>query len=74
MNDCYPEVGDANRAEAKLLDWKGFLQGIERRGYERFVANGPCIVVDMTDISKVDKDGILEQVKAVIGGGSECNR
>lgn len=73
VNDCYPEVGDVNRAEAKMLDLNGFLYGIEHRGYERFVANGPCIVMDMTDISRVDRDSILEQVKAaIVGSNRSC--
>lgn len=67
VNDRYPEVGDANRAEAKMLDLKGFLYGIEHRGYERFVANGPCIVVDTTDISGVDRNAVLKQVEEAIG-------
>lgn len=72
VNDCYPEVGAVDRAEAKMLDLDGFLYGIEHRGYERFVANGPCIVVDTTDIVAVDMDNVLEQVKiAIVGVGRE---
>ena len=42
------------------------VDDIEKRGYNTFVANGPLIEADVTDLSKFNYKVILEQIKNFI--------
>lgn len=66
VNDCYPEPEGSCQENPTMLTYEKFLSGMERRGYNGFVANGPCIEVDTTDFSKVNREEILMQVKQSI--------
>ena len=66
VNDCYPEIEGVKKDNPTMLKYEGFLYGIEHRGFDSFVANGPCIVIDTTEFSKVNMEEILEQVRQAI--------
>ena len=66
VNDCYPEPEESCRENPTMLTYEKFLSGMERRGYNDFVANGSYVEVDTTDFSKVSMEEILMQVKQVI--------
>lgn len=63
VNDCYPEPEGAPKENPTMLTREGYLSSIEKRGFDRFTGNGPCIVVDTTDFSKIDWKGVVKQVK-----------
>lgn len=63
VNDRYPELEGQPIENPTALSLEGYLSGIEKRGYDRFAANGPVITVDTTDFSHVDYGRILERVK-----------
>lgn len=60
VNDCYPEMDP--HARAKTISYEDFVAGIARRGMDSFAVDGPCIVVDTTDFSKVDREAVLRQI------------
>lgn len=66
VNDCYPEEEGSVQENPTMINRERFLYGIEHRGYDSFCANGPCIVVDTTDIAVVDMEGILGEVRKYI--------
>lgn len=66
VNDCYPEPEGSVKGNPTRLNLEGFLYGIEHRGYDSFCANGPCIVVDTTDIGGVDLEKIVCRVRESI--------
>ncbi len=66
VNDCYPEIEGVKKENPTTLKYEGFLYGIEHRGFDSFVANGPCMVIDTTEFSKINMDEILGQVKQAI--------
>ena len=43
------------------------MAGIEKRGMDSFVSNGPRIVVDTTDFQKVDLEIVLSEVRRYQG-------
>ncbi|MGN1019696.1 MAG: AAA family ATPase [Aristaeellaceae bacterium] len=64
VNDRYPEAGDAPPHPASALTFEGYVDGIARRGMDRFIANGPRLVVDATDPAGVDADAIAAWIRA----------
>lgn len=66
VNDCYPEPEGSLRENSTMMTYEGLLWGIEHRGFDSFCANGPCIVVDTTDINAVNMEGILGEVRKYI--------
>lgn len=60
VNDCYPEK--KINSTAAPVSYEGFVTGITNRGMDRFAANGPHIVVDTTDFSKMDREDLLKKV------------
>ncbi len=65
VNTCYPEPEGAKTAEPSL-SFEQFVSGIESRGMENFDVGEDRIIIDTTDFSKVDRDGIARQVKALM--------
>lgn len=65
VNDCYPEKRKRSTEELKAasIRYEDYVYGIETRGMDCFQANGPRIVVDTTDFSKVDYEAILKQIE-----------
>ncbi len=61
VNDCYPEK---DLRPVPPIPYESFVEGITRRGMDRFRANGPCIVVDTTDFNQVDWEGLLGKIAA----------
>ena len=70
VNDCYPEPAGAVRENPTRKTYAQFLDDIEKRGFTRFVANGPLIEVDVTDFSKVDYDEVLRKIQLAV---NSCN-
>ena len=62
VNDCYPEP-PGKRQERKPLFFEDFQAGIRARGMDSFVADGPCLVVDVTDWEKVDREAVAEKIR-----------
>lgn len=60
VNDCYPEK--VQNGHIDPIPYESFVAGIAQRGMDKFVANGPQIVVDTTDFTQVDQDGLLRQI------------
>lgn len=60
VNDRYPE-SKTNRTGIPL-SYDNFVSGITNRGMDRFVANGPHIVVDTTDFDKINKDALFREI------------
>lgn len=63
VNDRYPER--EGTAPAAPISYERFTAGIADRGMDRFVANGPHIVVDTTDFTAVDREELLRKIKAL---------
>ncbi|WP_455619801.1 AAA family ATPase [Eisenbergiella sp.] len=61
VNDCYPEKEGLSRP-VPVLSFENFCDGIKARGMDKFNANGPCIVVDTTNFSHVDKEALLRKI------------
>lgn len=61
VNDSYPEKVSGRKIAP--VSFESFLSGIQNRGMDSFVSNGPHIVVDTTDFGKVDLDGIIKQIQ-----------
>lgn len=62
VNGCYPETGVPEQVSAP--SYEQFVEGITRRGMDRFTANGPRIVVDTTSFAGLDFDALAETVRA----------
>ncbi len=60
VNDCYPEK-EKNRL-IPPIPYEAFAAGIQSRGMDCFAANGPQIVVDMTDFDKFDLEMLVDQI------------
>lgn len=63
VNDRYPEQAEQ---PVPTLPYESYLRGIEKRGFDRFAANGPVVTVDVTDHANVDPAAILQQVRTCI--------
>lgn len=61
VNDCYPEI-EPNR-KVETISYENYVAGIKNRGMDAFVANGPHIVVDVTDFAVVDRGKIVEEIR-----------
>ncbi len=60
VNDCYPEKMKNNFVAS--IPYESFVNGIVNRGMDRFVANGPHIILDTTDFTRIDKGRLLQQI------------
>ncbi len=69
VNDRYPET-IAGRTIAPI-PYGRFVAGIQNRGMDSFVSNGPHIVVDTTNFQNVDFKGILREILKAIGTDQE---
>lgn len=63
VNDCYPEK-EPHRIEP--MSYEAFVNGIRSRGMDQFEANGPHIIVDTTDFSRVDLDALVQEINRII--------
>ncbi len=66
VNDCYPEKERGHKAA--VLSYEDFVAGIQKRGMDQFVANGPQIVIDTTDFDKLDLGKSLNEIEELING------
>ncbi len=66
VNTCYPEPEGAKTSKPPL-SFEQFVSGIESRGMENFDVGEDRIIIDTTDFSKVDREEIARQVKALMG-------
>lgn len=64
VNTQYPENPNMRQAES-TLSFEDFVSGIQSRGMDRFMANGPQIRIDTTELSKVNTDEIVKRVCAL---------
>lgn len=60
VNDRYPELKRNNGMQP--IPYENFVSGIVNRGMDKFVANGPHIILDTTDFSRIDYDGLLGRI------------
>ncbi len=60
VNDCYPEKMKNNFVAS--IPYESFVNGIVNRGMDRFIANGPHIILDTTDFTRMDKERLLQQI------------
>ena len=60
VNDCYPEKIQNNFVAP--IPYESFVNGIMNRGMDRFVANGPHIILDTTDFARIDKEKLLQKI------------
>lgn len=61
VNDCYLEVVEGRSIPP--IPYERFVAGIEKRGMDSFVSNGPQIVVDTTDFQSVDLEKLLDEIE-----------
>lgn len=60
VNDSYPETS-VKRVE-KPISYENFAAGIANRGMDSFTANGPHILVDTTDLSKISIESVAKKI------------
>lgn len=60
VNDCYPEKTPGRQVAPPT--YEAFVDGITQRGMDRFVANGPQIVVDTTELAGIDYEELLRRI------------
>lgn len=60
VNDCYPEKIQNNFVAP--IPYESFVNGIMNRGMDKFVANGPHIILDTTDFARIDKEKLLQKI------------
>lgn len=60
VNDRYPENKTNNTG--KTISYDDFVLGIISRGMDSFAANGPHIVVDTTDFTKINRDALFDEI------------
>ena len=60
VNDCYPEINEEKIISQ--ISYENFVNGITSRGMDRFAANGPHIILDTTDFTKVDQNALLHSI------------
>ena len=61
VNDCYPEK-NADRAVVPI-PYEAFVKGITERGMDSFTGNGPRIVVDTMDFSKMELELLIKRIE-----------
>ena len=64
MNDCYPEKESGHKAA--VLSYEDFVSGIQKRGMDQFVANGPQIIIDTTDFDKFNLEKVLKEIDELV--------
>lgn len=64
VNGCYPDGGTPQRETAP--SYEQFVEGITKRGMDRFTANGPRIVVDTTSFAGFDFDALTDAIRACL--------
>lgn len=64
MNDCYPEK-DPNRI-VEPIPYEHFVAGITNRGMDSFVANGPHIIMDTTDLGEIDIEALVKKISGCV--------
>lgn len=62
VNDRYPE-GTGPSAPAPAMTLESFVRAFHGRGMDRPPVDGPCVVVDTTDVSRVCADEVLACVR-----------
>ena len=60
VNDCYPEK--TLNKDMNPVSYENFVSGIIARGMDSFVANGPHIIMDTTDFSKIHIDTLIKKI------------
>ncbi len=64
VNGCYPDGGTPQRETAP--SYEQFVEGITKRGMDRFTANGPRIVMDTTSFAGFDFDVLTDAIRACL--------
>lgn len=64
VNDCYPQKKESDLKELKStsISYENYVDGIEHRGFDAFLADGKQIKVDTTDFTKIDMDDLFSQI------------
>lgn len=44
------------------ISYESFVNGIVSRGMDRFTANGPQIILDTTDFTRIDQKELLQRI------------
>lgn len=65
VNTQYPEP-EGEKAVYVPLSFEQFVSGIESRGMADFDVGGDRLVVDVTDFTKVDREGIARRVRELL--------
>ena len=65
VNDSYPETVPGRKVAP--ISFESYLSGIQNRGMDSFVSNGPHIIVDTTDFDEVDFKDIIKQIQRYQG-------
>lgn len=65
VNDCYPEK-PGSAAAHRTMSYEAFAAGMLGRGMDRLPWDGPCVRVDTTDFDNVDRENVLQSVKALM--------
>lgn len=60
VNDCYPE--EKHNHNITPISYEDFVSGIVNRGMDEFVANGPHIILDTTNFSRIDGENLLQKI------------
>ena len=64
VNDTYPEKNPYRTIDS--ISYEDFVRGVENRGMDSFVANGPRVIIDTTDFSKISIKHLLFKIKKYI--------
>ena len=66
VNDCYPEKKESNPKERKAtsISYENYVHGIKQRGFDAFLLQGKQIIVDTTDLSKINMEELFSQIAA----------
>ena len=64
VNDCYPEKESGHKAA--VLSYEDFVSGIQKRGMDQFVANGPQVIVDTTCFKKLNIEKVLKEIDELV--------
>lgn len=60
VNDSYPEKNPKKYIEP--ISYENFVNGINNRGMDSFVANGPHIVLNTTDFNKISIETLIKKI------------
>jgi len=69
VNDFYPrpEPLTEDMRRAATPSFEAYCGGIDARGMEEQAVEGPCLRVDMTDLDRLEIDGILRWIAQKTG-------